>query len=69
MEAIFLALFFAPGVVQLLDGEQLTADDPLSSQQCRRGAAVCPWKREEAEAETEYQDAFDYHLGKRIGLG
>ena len=49
MEAIFRALFFAPGVVQLLDGEQLTADDLLSSQQCRQGAAVCPWKQEEAE--------------------
>lgn len=33
LEAIFSALFFAPSVVQLLDGERLTADDPLSSRQ------------------------------------
>lgn len=48
MEAIFPGLFLAPGVMQLPDGEQLTADDPLGSQQCRQGAAVCPWKQEEA---------------------
>lgn len=30
LEIIVPALFFAPGVVQHLDGEQLTADDLLS---------------------------------------
>lgn len=49
LEPIFPALFFALGVVQLLNREQVTADDPLSSQQGRQGAAVCPWKQEEAE--------------------
>lgn len=49
MEEIFSALFFTPGAGQLLDGERLTADDPLSSRQHTKSAAVCPWKQEEGK--------------------